>query len=117
MGGFSFGKGWPHASQVCCDTIIYTDPNAIDFDDCHTQGPPDTVINPRSYFHDSSNGQTRETRPISDPSVTRTLTPKSNGQSKDIETTTDLTQNDNDKHAYESITDAEITCKPVTNAE
>ena len=37
-----------------------------------------------------------------------------NGQSKDIETTTDLTQNDNAKHIYESITDAEITCKPVT---
>ena len=40
--------------------IIYTDPNAIDFDDSHTQGP-DTVIVPRSYFHDSSNGQNRET--------------------------------------------------------
>ena len=93
--------------------IIYTDPNPIDFDDSHTQGP-DTVIVPRSYLHDSSNGQNRETRPISDPSVTRTLTPKSNGQSKDIETTTDLTHNDNAKHAYESITDAEITCKPVT---
>ena len=37
-----------------------------------------------------------------------------NGQSQDIETTTDLTQNDNAKHRYESITDAEITCKPVT---
>ena len=35
--------------------IIYTDPNAIDFDDSHTQGP-DTVIVPRSYLHDSSNG-------------------------------------------------------------
>ena len=91
---------------------IYTDPNAIDFDDSHTQGP-DTVIVPRSHLHDSSNGQNRETRRISDPSVTRTLTPKSNGQSKDIETTTDLTHNDNAKHAYESITDAEITCKPV----
>ena len=20
MGGFSFGRGWPHASQVCCHT-------------------------------------------------------------------------------------------------
>ena len=29
--------------------IIYTDPNAIDFDDSRTQGP-DTVINPRSFF-------------------------------------------------------------------
>ena len=93
--------------------IIYTDPNAIDFDDSHTQGP-DTVIFPRSDFHDSSNGQNRETCPISDPSVSQTPKPKLNGQSKDIETTTDLTQNDNAKHIYESITDAEITCKPVT---
>ena len=93
--------------------IIYTDPNATDFDESHTQGP-DTVIVPRSYFHDSSNGQNRETRPIYDPSVTRTLTPKSNGQSQDIETSTDLIQNDNAKHISESSTDAEITCKPVT---
>ena len=40
--------------------------------------------------------------------------PKSNGQSQDIGTTTDLTQNDNAKQIYESSTDAEITCKPVT---
>ena len=93
--------------------IIYTHPNAIDFDDRHTQGP-DTVIIPRSYFHELSNGQNRETCPISDPSVPQTPKPKLNGQSQDIETTTDLTQNDNAKHIYESITDAEITCKPVT---
>ena len=37
-----------------------------------------------------------------------------NGQSKDIETTTDLTQNDNAKNIFESITDAENTSKPVT---
>ena len=43
--------------------IIYTDPNANDFDDSHTQGP-DTVIVPRSYFHDSSNGQNRQTCPF-----------------------------------------------------
>ena len=93
--------------------IIYTDPNAIGFDDSHTQGP-DTVIVPRSYLHDSSNGQNRETCPFSDPSVSQAPKPKLNGQSKDIETTTDLTQNDNAKHIYKSITDAEITCKPVT---
>ena len=93
--------------------IIYTDPNAIDFDDSYTQGP-ETVIVPRSYFHDSSNGQNRDTCPISGPSVSQTPNPKLNGQSKDIETTTDLTQNDNAKHIYDSITDAEITCKPVT---
>ena len=93
--------------------IIYTDPNAIDFDDSHTQGP-DTVIVPRSYFHDSSDGQNRETCPISDPSVPRTLTPTSNGQNQDNGISTDQTQNDNAKHVSESSTDAEITCKPVT---
>ena len=93
--------------------IICTDPNAFDFDESHTQGP-DTVIVPRSYFHDSSDGQNRETRPTSDPSVPQTLIPKSDGQSQDLETTTDLTQNDNAKHIFQSITDAEITCKPVT---
>ena len=93
--------------------IMYTDPNAIDFDESHTQGP-DTVIVPRSYFHDSSNCQNRETYPIFNPSVPQTPNPKLNGQSEDIGTTTDLTQNDNAKHIYESITDAEITCKPVT---
>ena len=63
--------------------IIYTDPNAIDFDESHTQGP-DAVTVPRSYFHDSRNGQNREVRTISDPSVPRTLMPKSNGQIQDI---------------------------------
>ena len=43
--------------------IIYTDPNAIDFDEIYTQGP-DTVFVPRSYFQDSSNGQNRETPPF-----------------------------------------------------
>ena len=93
--------------------IIYTDPNAIDFDESHTQGP-DTVIVPRSYFHDSSDGQNREICPISDSSVPRTLMPKSNGQSQDNETTIDLTHNDNSKRTSEPSTDAEITCKPVT---
>ena len=37
--------------------IIYTDPNANDFDESYTQGP-DTVIVPRFYFHDSSNSPT-----------------------------------------------------------
>ena len=33
--------------------IIYTDPNASNFDESHRLGP-DTVIVPRSWFHDSS---------------------------------------------------------------
>ena len=93
--------------------IIYTDPNAIDFDESHTLGPH-TVIVPRSYFHDSSDGQNRETCPISDPSAPQTLKPNLNGQSLDIENTTDLTQNDNSKQISETITDTEIICKPVT---
>ena len=93
--------------------IIYTDPNAIDFDESHTQGP-DTVIVPRLYFHDPSDSQNWETCPTSDPTLPQILLPKSNGQSQDIETSTDLTQNDNAKHISESSTDAEITCKPVT---
>ena len=93
--------------------IIYTDPNAIDFDESHTQGP-DTVIVPRSYFHDSSDGQNWETCPTSDPTLPQILLPKSNSQSQDIETTTDLTQNDKAKHISDSSTDAEITCKPVS---
>ena len=40
--------------------------------------------------------------------------PKSNGQSQDIDTSVDLTQNDNAKHISESSTDGEITCKSVT---
>ena len=92
--------------------IINTDPNAIDFDDSHTQGP-DTVIVPRSYFHDSSNGQNRETCPISDPPVPQNLTPKSNSQNQDIETTIDLTHNDNSKRTSEPSTDTETACEPM----
>ena len=93
--------------------IIYTDPEAIDFDDSHAQGP-DTVIVPRSYFHDSSNGQNRETCSISAPPVPQNLTPKSNGQSQDIETTIDLVHNDNSKRTSEPGTDTETACEPMT---
>ena len=93
--------------------IIYTDPNGNDFDDSHTQGP-DTVIVPRSYFHDSSNGQNKEICPMSDPPVPQKLTPKSNGQSQDLETTFDLTHNDNSNRTSEPSTDTETTCEPLT---
>ena len=43
--------------------IIYTDPNAIDFNESHTQ-EPDTVIVPHSYFADSSDGQNGKLAPI-----------------------------------------------------
>ena len=93
--------------------IIYTDPNAIDFDDSHTRGP-DTVIVSRSYFHDSNNGQNRETYPLSDPPVPHNSTPKSNGQSQDIETTIDLTHNVKSKRTSDPSTDTETTCEPMT---
>ena len=71
--------------------IIYTDPNAFDFDESYTQGP-DTVIVPRSYFYDSGDGQNRKRRPISEPSVPQSPKPKSNGQCQGTETTIDLAQ-------------------------
>ena len=87
--------------------IINTDPNAIYFDESHTQGP-DTVIVRGSYFHDSSNGQNRETRPTCDPPAVHPPDSKSNGQSQDIETITDLPQNYSSKQTSESNTDTEI---------
>ena len=39
-------------------SVLYTDPNANDVVDSHTQGP-NTVFVPRSCFHDSSDGQNR----------------------------------------------------------
>ena len=92
--------------------IIYTDPNPIDFDESYAHGP-DTVIVPRSYFCDSSDGQSRETRPISNPSVLQLSKPKSNGQAEDIGTTTDLAQNDSSKQVSESNAETEIACKPM----
>ena len=92
--------------------IIYTDPNAIDFDESYTHGP-DTVIVPRSCFHDSSDGQTRGTRPIPDPSVPQLSKSKSNGQSQDIETTAELTYNDNSEQTSEPSTDTGIACEPL----
>ena len=92
--------------------IIYTDPNAIHFDESHTQ-EPDTVIVPRSYFHDPSDGQNRETCPSSDPTVSHSSKPKSHGQSQNIETTADLTNNDSSKQTSEPSTDTEITYEPM----
>ena len=96
--------------------IIYTDPNAIDFDESHTQ-KPDTVVIPRSYFHNSSDGQNRETCPSSDPTVLHPSTPKPNGQSQDIEATTDQTHNDNFKRTSEPSRDTETACEPMTQPQ
>ena len=92
--------------------IIHTDPNAIDFDESYTQGP-DTFIVPGSYFHDSSDGQNRETSPIFDPSVLPFSKLKSHGQSQDIETTTDLAQNGNSKQISELSTDTDTACETM----
>ena len=92
--------------------IIHIDLNAIDFDENHKQGP-DTVFVPRSYFHDSSDDQNRETRPISDPSVPQLSKTKSNGQSQDIETTTELTHNGSSDQTTEPSTDTETAYEPL----
>ena len=72
--------------------IIYTDPNANEFDEKYRQGA-DTVIVPRSYFHDSTDGQNGKTCPTSDPSVGLPSNLKLHGQSQDVETATDLGHN------------------------
>ena len=92
--------------------IIYTDPNAIDFDESYTQGP-DTVIVLRSYFHDSNDGQNRETCPISDPYVVHYSNLKSHGQGQDFETATAVQNNDNSTQASESNTDIKTAYKPT----
>ena len=50
---------------------------------------------------------------MSDPPVPRTLVPKSNGQSQDIETTTDLVQNDSSTQLSEPNADTETACEPT----
>ena len=92
--------------------IIYTDPNSGDFDESYTQGR-DTVIVPRSYFHDSSDGQNRESCPTSDPSVVHPSDFKSHGQSQDLETATDQQYNDNHTTASDPSPDVETTYEPM----
>ena len=91
---------------------IYTDPNAIDFDESYTQGP-DTVYVPRSYFHDSSNVQNRETCPTSDPTLELLSNKKSVGQSPDIETTTDLAHNDKSEQTSKPNADTKTAYEPM----
>ena len=97
--------------HLCDIPIIYTDPNAIDFDESYTQGP-DTVIVPQSYFDDSNDGKNREVGPTFDPPAVHPPDPKLHGRSQDIDTTTDLTQNDNSKQTSEPSTDTETACEP-----
>ena len=93
--------------------LIYTDRNAIDFDERYTQGP-DTVIVPRSYFHDSSDGQNQETCPTSDTPVVHPSNLKPNGQNRDIESTRDLAHNDRSQQKPEQSTDTETAYEPMS---
>ena len=93
-------------------SIIYTDPNAIDFDEKYTLGP-DTVFVLGSYFHDSSDGRNWETCPTSDPSVVHPSNPKSLGQSQNVQIATDLDHNDSSTQTSESSTDTETAYEPV----
>ena len=102
-----------HGKWISEDTylnilIICVDPIASDFDESHTQGP-DTVIVARSYVHDSSDGQNRETCPTSDPSIVLPSNPISQGQSQVVETTTDLRHNDSSTRGSQSNADIEST--------
>ena len=58
------------------------------FEESQKQGT-DTVIVPRLHFHDSSDGQNRETCLTSDIILVHPSNPKSHGQSQDVETATD----------------------------
>ena len=51
--------------------------------------------------------------PCSDPYVLQLSKPKSNGQSQDIETTTDLAHNDSSEKTPEPSTDSQSACKPM----
>ena len=92
--------------------IKYTDPNAITFDESYTQGS-DTVIVTRSYFHDSGDGQNRKICPTSHPPVLHPSNPKLHGQSRDIETTTDLAHNDSSAQTSESRMDNKTANEPM----
>ena len=92
--------------------IIYTDPNAGEFDEKYTQGP-DTVLVPSSYFHDSRDVQNRESCPTADPSVVHPSDPNFHGQSQDLETATDQHYNDNPTPASEPSAVVENTYKPM----
>ena len=98
-----------HLSDI---PVIYTDPNTIDFGESHIQGS-NSVIFPRSYFHDSSDGQNRETCPISDPSIVHPSSPQLQGQSQDVETATDLRHNDSSKQTSVSSTNKETANEPT----
>ena len=95
---------------------IYTDPNAIDFDKSHTEGPI-TVFVPSSHFQDSSDGQNRDTWPISDPSIVFSSNRKSQSQSQDVQTPTDIRQKDSSTRASEPKTNIETAYEPMQQSQ
>ena len=59
-----------------------------------THRRPYTVIFAPSYFHDSSDGKSRETFPAFDPSTVHSSNPEKHAQNQDFETATDLRKRD-----------------------
>ena len=80
--------------------VINTDPNEIDFDESHTKGP-NIVIVPRLCFHYSTDSQNSQTCSTSDHFAVHPSNLKSHGESKDVETATDLRHNDGFKQTSE----------------
>ena len=68
---------------------------------------------PRCYFHNSSDGQNRETCPTSDPSVLHPSKTRSHGQNQDFETATDLCHTEIFKQTSELSTDIESAFEPM----
>ena len=92
--------------------IIYTDPNAIDFDESYTQGT-DTVIVACSFFKIQAMVKTGKLAPFL-THLYNYLQNLNGGQSQGTETNIDLAQNDNSEQIFEPSTDTETTCEPTT---
>ena len=89
--------------------IVYSDPNARDFDESHTQGL-ETASFPCAYLHNSSKGQNVETCPVSEPSKVHRSNTKAHCQNQDLETTTDLRIFESFKQTSQSNTDVDSAC-------
>ena len=92
--------------------IIYTDPNAIVFDESHSQGRSNNII-PRSYFRDSSDGQKQATCPIADPFVVHSSNLESHVQNQDVEMATDIGYNEVSEQLSASSTETETAYEPI----
>ena len=68
---------------------------------------------PRSCFRGSNVGQNWEICLTLHPPLLQPSNPRSNGQTKDLDTTTDLTHKDSSEQTYEPSTDTETVCEPL----